>query len=606
MKLSARLYSPTRALLIAVVSSIALFLYHQWATALSTAEVSFPEFPDQPEFSYTTELPDHQIMPHEPTPMLVQYTLHFKQHFYESRLFIAQADNAIHSITLNGTELPEDATQIEGNIYHPDCGRTCHFYRKIIIRPAPELFAPDNELTITLYSDDGAYGLALARNISRWQLLGYGLILAATLWALRRLQVCRGSAGLLLWASLPYFLFWWLNFPDLAYTNDVHGHMRYILHMRQFWWAPYAFSGWQSWQQPSYYFIAAQVMNIADSLGLQGFHWIRFFSIPLYLGFSYFGVRTLHLAIPRASPHRLAAECLIIFWPVCVLMATRINNDIPVYPLWAASFYFALRWYHEHQPRDLFIAIVWLAACFAFKSNAVIPGAIIGLMVLYAITCRQCRLADLIKRPIPWCIPVLMAGLFINCGRILYEIITAGSSEKLEQYFGPPIGGSPALHHYLHFDLGHFLAHPFSVFESEPSFWNYFLKTMLYGEFKWPLGAATLMNALLVATLVIALLVTAISLVRHPAKRWWLFPHMVAVGVSIVAVMLQHYTKPWAACQDFRYVLPMLVALAVLYTHGMESIERRWWSRPLYIAGLFAGFALPTGMVWFYLISYLE
>jgi 4-amino-4-deoxy-L-arabinose transferase-like glycosyltransferase len=57
-------------------------------------------------------------------------------------------------------------------------------------------------------------------------------------------------------------------------------------------------------------------------------------------------------------------------------------------------------------------------------------------------------------------------------------------------------------------------------------------------------------------------------------------------------------------CQNFRYVLPMLIPLAVLFMRGMEIANDSRLLKPLYWLGMITGMLLVVGAVILYLAQY--
>jgi hypothetical protein len=159
------------------------------------------------------------------------------------------------------------------------------------------------------------------------------------------------------------------------------------------------------------------------------------------------------------------------------------------------------------------------------------------------------------------------------------------------------------LGHFLWFDVASFLREPFVAFRDEPSFLNYFLKTMLYGEFTFRHRAlASVLNGLLLAHLLVTLVV-CLGLWR--ARRLaGLAPCIAGVAVPFAAIVLFAALNRAVVAQDFRFVLPLLVPLVVLFVRGMEPDGRRGRGAAYWL-GLAPGVALPILAAVFYVAQYL-
>ena len=59
--------------------------------------------------------------------------------------------------------------------------------------------------------------------------------------------------------------------------------------------------------------------------------------------------------------------------------------------------------------------------------------------------------------------------------------------------------------------------------------------------------------------------------------------------------------KQWIVSQDFRYSLPLLIPLVILFVHAMETFRTTQGWRFFYIAGTGIGLCLPLGGIVLYL-----
>lgn len=428
-------------------------------------------------------------------------------------------------------------------------------------------------------------------------------------WALYRLARHTGldriTSSLLL-ASLPYFLYW-MNFHHYSiYTNDLPGHMSYMLYVSENWNDIYGYWGNEYFQPPPYYMLCALLIQMASHLpDLQPMTIVRLLSLGFYLAFCLYGVHTLRKSVVRENLLYYAGVALIVFWPVSILMATRINNDIAVYAPWAAMFYYLIHWHEDGDLPSLHRAMICTGIAFLFKSNAVIPLAILGACILLALCNSRLRLRDLRSRKSLMAFAALGLGILINAGKAIRESIIH-SPEIVNAHFGLSSTENPTLSYFLSFHLEQYLRHPFNIRFQEPDFLSQFLKTMLYGEFTWAhTQFATALNLLLLLFLCATCCACLIALRARKESLASLAPHLLAIALPLGAIITFYVIKRWMVCEDFRFVLPMLVPLVILFVRSTEALRSLPKAKPLYYFCLTTALTLPTASTVFYLAHYL-
>ena len=111
-----------------------------------------------------------------------------------------------------------------------------------------------------------------------------------------------------------------------------------------------------------------------------------------------------------------------------------------------------------------------------------------------------------------------------------------------------------------------------------------------------------MLNGLLLAHLLVTL---AVCLGLWRARRQTgLAPNVAGVAVPFAALVLFAALNRTVVAQDFRFVLPLLVPLVVLFVRGMEPDGSRGRGAAYWL-GLAPGVALPILAAAFYVAHYL-
>jgi hypothetical protein len=408
-------------------------------------------------------------------------------------------------------------------------------------------------------------------------------------------------AGLLLGAGACYLTLWLHGRPNTAYTNDLPGHIDYILYLASH-ANPYEYRGGESFHPPLYYFLSSLVYRLFPPTGvINGLTAVRLLSLLFYLAFLFLGVRTLVEAVGTASTGSRVGLLLFAFWPVGILMATRVNNDLLLYALWAAAFHSLARWHQRHTDGDLAAALYLTGVALMVKSSAVVLAGVLGTCLLHGFLTGVVSCRDLGRGRLAWAWLFLVAALLVNIAKPIYLLAQYGE-DTTGRYFGDAGQAGFDGWHFLRFDPDVFLDSPFAIRDGT-SFLDYFLKSMLYGWSTWrhP-DLASLLNGLLLVFLLVTL-ATLVGLRRELLRG--LFPYIAGVVVPVTAVVLFTAYKDMAACQDFRFVLPLLTPLLVLFVRGLEQAANRPWGLLIYGLGIMAGVGLPLAAVAFYVGQYL-
>lgn len=455
-----------------------------------------------------------------------------------------------------------------------------------------------SNLPTKLYISPALFGYHLLSSIACVIFLGialYGLYHIA-----RRAGLNKPSFAILAGGVL-YFSSWMVLLYNTWSSNDVYGHIDYTEYIANQWFSPAFYFGREYFQPPTYYYLTGTVYSLfRDSEFINPLSAVRAVSLALFSIYCLYGIRTLRLCVKHENLAYYVACILLVFWPVNMIMATRINNDIALTAAWAAMLFYAARWWQLRDMKDLRFALCALAIAFAIKSSAVVPAFILGMCMLAGLLTRRIAWKSLFGRHCFLGYIAVLTGIAINVSKAAY-LQFWHKRDITNLHFGGTGPNFMSWDHFLRFDIKSFIERPQLIRFDEPGYLNYAIKTLLYGEFiwKWPM-IATAINYLVLALLALLIAGLAKRLMQWRAQEYGITPYVLGIMLPLLSVSVFTYVKHNFVCQDSRFIVPVLIAFVALYLNATLALKSRW-TYPLYILALLVAVALPLAGMVFYL-----
>ncbi|HSO00183.1 MAG TPA: glycosyltransferase family 39 protein, partial [Candidatus Nanopelagicales bacterium] len=340
---------------------------------------------------------------------------------------------------------------------------------------------------------------------------------------------------------------------------------------------------------PLYYLLGAGVYAFFEAtraappiLGLQ------LFSLLITLGFVVYGVLLARRFFEDPRYIRLTAAFLL-FWPYSIHNSVRVHNDTLLGALLVAALYYAVAWYQDGRPRDLYLAAAMSALGVLTKSSAYPLIALLFALIALRLLRPGGRL--LLLRRAAVVAAVLAAALTLNtfrkgegpkgapadlCHRVLGSACDVHPSSLMEN----------RPYNYIYLDIQGFLREPYVLTDKDETgrqlFWNHLLKSSLFGshnktpdrETAYELNrhVAAVMSALLLA-MVAYLLVGAASASREGLRKYTAPLLALASMVAFLAAFRALLPAPHHT--DFRHVFPALAPAALLYAAAVAHFDRK-------------------------------
>lgn len=347
-------------------------------------------------------------------------------------------------------------------------------------------------------------------------------------------------------------------------TYDIDGHMEYIAYISEEGKIPDNEACWSCYHPPLYYAIMVPPWDAAGFFDLSKPRCAQWMSV--FFSLLTFGCGLLCLRYYVKGGAFVVAGFLWAFWPGVIMASPRIGNDILFALAHVLCLWSCLRYLTRQNGRDLIFAAVFCWGAYFSKATGTVTIA------LWLATCLMGYFPREHWRPTgKECVGL---GLFVLLlASIFYQRLSGvplvGNLQSLNS--GLKVGNAPG--NYLFFDLRDYLTNPYTSGWDDAGgreyFWNYLLKSSLFGEFRLlttPLGNALAMclNVCVLGFMGFAL----VGLWKIKITRVNLLLILQAV-LFVVALAVLRMNAPYACSNDFRYIVPVMLSFAPFVGMGI-------------------------------------
>ncbi|MDO8469390.1 MAG: glycosyltransferase family 39 protein, partial [Candidatus Peribacter sp.] len=486
---------------------------------------------------------------------------------WHPHLYYFGLDNCLQSLTVN--DIPQPIPQ-----------DFCDGHRDNVIDLGSVLHAGTNIISMTVHNGGGPAGvhIRVANHDSlRLLLLSFFILTFSTYFCflLYRSNTNERLFLLFLLAVIVRVIYVSVT-PHSVRANDVSGHVAYIRFIASNWTLPDAHDGWEYYQPPVYYLISALLMKAGWLLHLRDH--VVFLSLQIFSLVSSIGVLAASLWIGTMLFVKKQRTRLLYFFaipatlPAIIFFSSRINNDILLSLFSALALAFLLRWWQRRTVGDWLLFGLFVGIGSITKSNMLLllPAGLLCLVAAKDLAWRKKILLFLIL-----CAVMLILGGWYYVPRILTESdqrsIIVGNIDRMTGAI-PHRAGFFAV-----FNPWAMLRYPFNDpigFEARRGYlWEYFFRTLLYGEYPFekhyvPFAILMLSSALCVLPIFFWNLVADI-------RRWSTspsFPLWVTFLFQIIGLASLRYFSPFSCSADFRYVAVSLIPLSYYAVASPRSL----------------------------------
>ena len=493
-------------------------------------------------------------------------------------------DGCIQSFQINGASVDLQAV-IRGDL----CNNTNGF--DIDLKNYLQDGTNQFQIRLTNSSNDGWFGLNITHSAYDTQylvllemlLLEVGAILYFFL--KNQLRLPRSCVIVILLGLLLHILY--LSYTSYTVrTYDVTeygGHFDYIKYVATYWRlpAPNLDTGWEYHQAPLYYISAAIIYKLCNIFNLNFLIALQILSLLYSTVFLIFGALTLQLVCKRKWQF-LTSVALLATWPSGIIHAIRIGNDDMYCMVCVIAAYFLMRWLIDKQNRHFYLAALFTALTIATKISGTLMIALFAICFVATWLKSKQKRSYILK--IVFFISVLLLASYFSLWRNFttslhdshFNIINGDALYTMNRALS--VGNT--LHNYITFDLHTYLTQPFTSTwvdtDGRQYFANFFLKSMLFGEFSFSSTTEEFLAKFLSVSLLLMVAFLFIGIVRSIVKLkvpnlfmlLWLL-------LSLLSLLYFRHTYSYSPNQDFRYIFPSIIPFIYFYLTGIEFFIKR-------------------------------
>jgi len=490
-------------------------------------------------------------------------------------------DDCIKEILINGEEFPLDG--IRG---------LCDYHKGVYFDFSKYVQEGLNHFEFRITNTVGPGGLRIEtpyngfKGSSFMHFLFVFLFLISTLLILRKFKFKFRVISIILLGMVVRLIVYTYTGP-MQNPYDVDAHLQYIQIIAEEKRVPKSDEGWSTFHPPLYYVASAVIKNIADRYDpnltsrilQQESLLISFASVVLAVA--------LIINLFGNCWAAYLASLVSVLWPGFVLAAPRIGNEGLFYFGALFCMLFAQRYWRFHKNSDMFLASLGASIALAAKSTGfVILGVWVIIYILNAL--RLLKFGSL-RTLFASAFIVALFAVFSN-----YRIIVGIFEGKKMELVGNANSLNSNLRvnsvagNYLYFDLQDYLLNPYTSPWTDNGgrqyYWNYALKTSLFGELR-------LFNSPIVDT--IATILGALALFIFILALWGIIhakfkdlPSLLFMVFLFAAHIYLRVINSYSCSNDFRYIFPVIFPLAYFSVHGAQILENSRLRKLSYVSML--------------------
>ncbi len=249
-----------------------------------------------------------------------------------------------------------------------------------------------------------------------------------------------------------------------------------------------------------------------------------------------------------------------------------------------------MSWRIGKENKMLYVASLFAALAAVTKSNGFVLMGIIFILLLFDFVKSEAKRQYFKKIFLVMIIFIL--GIAINVYDNLYYALKENRKDWLVASLvnvnanvnkGLYVGNKPE--NYLFFDINTFLTVPYtSTWEDwggRQFFWNFLLKSSLFGEFNFPnlfLEIIALILSFILLSMTLFFLAGCFFYMKTKLRKKRRYGLILLSVVLLLALLIVWRIKsPLSALADFRYIYPIVVSFSVFYSFSLEVLKDKNW-----------------------------
>lgn len=350
------------------------------------------------------------------------------------------------------------------------------------------------------------------------------------------------------------------------FGHDADGHIAYVQYIVDNAALPSADDCWTCYHPPVYFAAVAPAWKFASVFNVSGDVALQMMSLFMSIAILLMGFFVLRRWLNGTALN--IATLLWTFWPVMIISSSRIGNDQLFYLFHIVCLWGSVVYAKDRSGKHLLVAAVASLLAIWTKTTGAISVGICVLAFLFGYF-----------GPVGWMkfkkseIAAIAVMVLTVAGYVAHMVVSGGGL----------VGNADGLHsglkvgngivNFVYFDLQQWIAQPFvNAWDNELGrqyFWNYMMKTSLFGEFQLLRKGAGMVFAEAVVISFLILLVYAIRgfWKKNVSGRSMLFTAQLVAFVLALAFL--RYQHPYSCSNDFRYIAPVLLSVIPFMSMGV-------------------------------------
>ena len=378
----------------------------------------------------------------------------------------------------------------------------------------------------------------------------------------KRLLLSFGAFGSLL--RFYYFLF----IPYWQYSYDAEEHLDYILMIANNLTIPSPHQGWQFYQNPLYYIMAALLFRFARFIDFPAVLSIQILSLALSLITFWAILGIVKNVLKRKSVGLVLAYVVTSIAPLLIMPTSRISNDTLTMCLASLSVLAVVKSVTSGSYKLSYLSIALASLSILSKSSAL--PILLANLLFFALK-KGVNKPHILKQ-------ALLALIIISpiAIRNIYHQESGIVGKDTISAINPQLSIEPSKRNFLSFDLRRVLETPFNQSYGDNygknNFFEYFLLSSISGEFKI-LKEGLVSTSIIVGLLIILSLSTigSFSCLRRDAslERYLLLLFL----LSFTALLIFTTSYPLSPTQEARHIPWITITVAVFAGSGLNILK---------------------------------
>jgi hypothetical protein len=403
----------------------------------------------------------------------------------------------------------------------------------------------------------------------------FALILLITAYfILKKFKFGFAASSLILLGIAVRLIYFSYTGPNERVYDMDYGHLVYINMIIENEQIPKTDECWSCNHPPLYYVASAGIKTVVDNINpAYSTRFLQHIAMLFSFGALAFGVAFL-FRVFSSSRFAILASLLFVLWTGFVISASRIGNDVPFYFGALMSMFFMQMWWNRQKNKFIILAFIGAAIAVLFKVTGFV--ILISVCIIFVFGSFRYLKIPSIKILISIVAIILFSSL-ASQHRIISDLFGRDEAPTLASVrnLNPALSVNTALGSFIYFDAKDYFMTPYTGTYTDKGgrqyFWNFFLKSTLFGEYKvWDSKVGNSLASYLNVFNLIFFLLMLYGILNIRIQD---FPSLVFFMMLLASVIFTRAYYSVSCLQDFRYVAPILAPMLLFTLNGANLVK---------------------------------